>query len=107
MGMAPGRVEPQGALPMDEETRRKHLVRAVAASTIGTTVEWYDFYLYGSAAALVLPRLFFSSLDPALASILSWVTFYAGFVGRPVGAAIFGITVTASVGRHCSSPRCF
>ena len=75
---------------MDEETRRKHLVRAVAASTIGTTVEWYDFYLYGSAAALVLPRLFFSSLDPALASILSWVTFYAGFVGRPVGAAIFG-----------------
>ena len=90
MGMAPGRVEPQGALPMDEETRRKHLVRAVAASTIGTTVEWYDFYLYGSAAALVLPRLFFSSLDPALASILSWVTFYAGFVGRPVGAAIFG-----------------
>ena len=60
------------------------------ASTVGTTVEWYDFYLYGSAAALVFPRLFFSGLDPGLAQILSWVTFYAGFFGRPVGAAIFG-----------------
>ena len=83
-------VEPSSALPPDDEMRRKHLVRAVAASTVGTTVEWYDFYLYGSAAALVLPRLFFSDLAPALASTLSWVTFYAGFVGRPVGAAIFG-----------------
>lgn len=74
----------------DEATRRKHLTRAVVASTVGTTVEWYDFFLYGSAAALVFPRLFFSSLDPALAQILSWLTFYAGFLGRPVGAALFG-----------------
>ena len=60
------------------------------ASTVGTTVEWYDFFLYGSAAALVFPRLFFSALDPGLAQILSWVTFYAGFLGRPLGAAVFG-----------------
>lgn len=60
------------------------------ASSVGTTVEWYDFYLYGSAAALVFPRLFFSDLDPALAQILSWLTFYAGFLGRPLGAALFG-----------------
>jgi MFS family permease len=60
------------------------------ASSVGTTVEWYDFYLYGSAAALVFPRLFFSGLDPALAQILSWLTFYAGFLGRPLGAALFG-----------------
>jgi MFS family permease len=78
------------AASIDDETRRRHLVRVVAASTVGTTVEWYDFYLYGSAAALVLPRLFFSGLDPSVASLLSWVTFYAGFLGRPVGAAIFG-----------------
>jgi metabolite-proton symporter len=75
---------------IDEETRRRHLVRAVVASTIGTTVEWYDFFLYGSAAALIFPRLFFSNLDPNLGSILSYFTFFAGFAARPLGAAIFG-----------------
>jgi MFS family permease len=75
---------------LDEETRRRHLVRAVVASTIGTTVEWYDFFLYGSAAALIFPKLFFSNLDPSVGSILSYVTFFAGFAARPVGAAIFG-----------------
>ena len=84
----PAAVSPSGVL--EEVVRRRHLTRAVVASTVGTTVEWYDFYLYGSAAALVFPRLFFSGLDPGLAQILSWVTFYAGFLGRPVGAAIFG-----------------
>ena len=74
----------------DDQTRRRHLRRAVAASTIGTTVEWYDFYLYGAAAALVFPKLFFSNLDPALGSLLSYVTFFAGFAARPFGAAIFG-----------------
>lgn len=78
------------AVELHEETRHRELVRAVIASTIGTTVEWYDFFLYGSAAALVLPRLYFSDLDPSLARILSWVTFYVGFLGRPLGAAIFG-----------------
>jgi MFS family permease len=86
--MQPAAVSPSGVL--EEVARRRHLTRAVVASTVGTTVEWYDFYLYGSAAALVFPRLFFSGLDPGLAQILSWVTFYAGFFGRPVGAAIFG-----------------
>jgi MFS family permease len=75
---------------LDEETRRRHLVRAVVASTIGTTVEWYDFFLYGSAAALIFPRLFFSNVDPNLGSILSYITFFAGFAARPLGAAIFG-----------------
>lgn len=74
----------------DDELRRRQLVRAVVASTIGTTVEWYDFFLYGSAAALIFPKLFFTNLDPSLANILSYVTFYAGFVARPLGAAIFG-----------------
>jgi len=76
--------------PEDDKLRRRQLVRAVVASTIGTTVEWYDFFLYGSAAALIFPKLFFTNLDPALANTLSYVTFYAGFVARPLGAAIFG-----------------
>lgn len=75
---------------LNDETRRRHLVRAVVASTIGTTVEWYDFFLYGSAAALIFPTLFFSKLDPETGSILSYVTFFAGFAARPVGAALFG-----------------
>lgn len=60
------------------------------ASTVGTTIEWYDFYLYGAAAALIFPRLFFSNLEPAIGSILSYITFYAGFAARPFGAALFG-----------------
>ena len=75
---------------LDEGLRRRYFVRAVVASTVGTTVEWYDFYLYGVAAALIFPRLFFSNLDPALGSILSYLTFFAGFAARPVGAALFG-----------------
>jgi MFS family permease len=78
------------ATSIDEETRRRHLVRAVFASTIGTTVEWYDFFLYGSAAALIFPKLFLSNVDPNVGTILSYVTFFAGFAARPVGAAIFG-----------------
>jgi MFS family permease len=73
-----------------DEERRRAAVRAVVAATVGTTVEWYDFYLYGAAAALVLPTLFFSNLEPGIASLLSWLTFYFGFVGRPLGAALFG-----------------
>ena len=82
-------VVPARAIGVDA-ARQRHLVRAVVASAVGTTVEWYDFYLYGSAAALVFPRLFFSNLDPSLGRILSWITFYVGFAGRPLGAAIFG-----------------
>ncbi|MBI2186493.1 MAG: MHS family MFS transporter [Acidobacteria bacterium] len=75
---------------LDDRVRRRYFVRAVAASTVGTTVEWYDFYLYGAAAALVFPKLFFTNLDPAIGSILSYATFFAGFAARPVGAALFG-----------------
>ncbi len=73
-----------------ETERRRQLVRAVAASTIGTTVEWYDFFLYNAAAALVFPKLFFPNLDPFVAQVLSFVTNFFGFAARPLGAAIFG-----------------
>ena len=59
------------AVEFDEKTRQRHLRRAVIASTIGTTIEWYDFFLYGSAAALIFPRLFFPSSDPFVGQILS------------------------------------
>ncbi|HKI34708.1 MAG TPA: MFS transporter [Gemmataceae bacterium] len=69
---------------------RRELVVAVVASTIGTTIEWHDFFLYGFAATLVFPRLFFSEFDPFLAQILSYATFCAGFIARPVGGVVFG-----------------
>jgi len=62
----------------------------VAASVAGTTLEWYDHFIYGSAAALVFPRLFFPESDVFVATILSLVTYSVAFVTRPLGAAIFG-----------------
>jgi metabolite-proton symporter len=69
---------------------RRALVEAVVASTIGTTIEWYDFFLYNTAAALVFPRLFFPEFDPFIGQILSFSTFTIGFVARPVGGVLFG-----------------
>jgi metabolite-proton symporter len=74
----------------DAAMRRKMLVRAVIASAVGTTIEWYDFFLYGVAAALVFPRLFFPSSDPFVGTLLAFSTFFVGFIARPVGAALFG-----------------
>jgi metabolite-proton symporter len=75
---------------MDSEARRKQLVRAVVASAVGTTIEWYDFFLYGVAAAAVFPKKFFPGSDPFMATLLSFSTFFVGFAARPIGAAIFG-----------------
>ncbi|MFG2528800.1 MFS transporter [Streptomyces sp. NPDC048516] len=66
------------------------LKRIVAASLIGTTVEWYDFFLYGSAAALVFNKLFFPGSDPLVGTLLSFVTYAVGFAARPLGALVFG-----------------
>lgn len=60
------------------------------SSLVGTTVEWYDFFLYGTAAGLVFPKLFFPSEDPAIGTLLAFATFAVGFVARPVGGLIFG-----------------
>jgi metabolite-proton symporter len=64
--------------------------RAVVASTVGTTIEWYDFFLYGTAAALVFPKLFFPGSDPYVGVLLAFGTQFVGFAARPIGAAIFG-----------------
>lgn len=66
------------------------MVRAVVASAIGTTIEWYDFFLYGVAAALVFPKFFFPASDPFTGTLLSFSTFFVGFLARPFGAAFFG-----------------
>ncbi|WP_405476094.1 MFS transporter [Streptomyces canus] len=64
--------------------------RVVTASLIGTTIEWYDFFLYGSAAALVFNKLFFPDSDPLVGTLLSFLTYAVGFAARPLGALVFG-----------------
>src|SRR3954468_18991357 len=64
--------------------------RVAFASLIGTTVEWYDFYIYGTAAALVFPHLFFPDFSPAAGLLASLSTYAVGFAARPLGGAVFG-----------------
>ncbi|MFI2611092.1 MFS transporter [Kitasatospora sp. NPDC018619] len=66
------------------------LPRVVAASLIGTTIEWYDYFLYGTAAALVFGKLFFPHSDPLTGTLLSFLTYAIGFAARPLGALVFG-----------------
>ena len=75
---------------LPEGTAVQHRRRAVLASTVGTTIEWYDFFLYGTAAALVFPQLFFPKSSHLSGVLLSFSTLFVGFAARPVGAAIFG-----------------
>ena len=73
-----------------EADHRAHLRRAMIASTVGTTIEWYDFLLYGQVTALVFGKLFFPKSDPLVGVLEAFAVFFIGFVGRPIGAAIFG-----------------
>lgn len=66
------------------------VTRVVLASFIGTTIEWYDFFLYGTAAALVFNQLFFPTLDPFAGTMASFATYAVGFFARPVGGIVFG-----------------
>ena len=77
-----------GTLSPDDHSAQ--LRKAVIASTIGTTIEWYDFFLYGTAAGLIFGKLFFPNEDPLTATLAAFGTYFIGFVGRPIGAAIFG-----------------
>jgi metabolite-proton symporter len=72
------------------ETRPHQLRQVILASFIGTTIEWYDFFLYGTAAALVFNRLFFPTLSPLAGTLSAYGTFAVGFVARPLGGAVFG-----------------
>lgn len=71
-------------------TSPKDLRKVIAASMIGTTIEWYDFFLYGSAAALVFNKLFFPESDPLTGAMLAFATYALGFAARPLGGLVFG-----------------
>src|SRR5437899_2773942 len=74
----------------EPEESRWALVEAVVASTVGTTIEWYDFFLYGLAAASFFPHLFFPADNPFVGQLLSFGSFTVGFVARPLGGVLFG-----------------
>jgi MFS family permease len=78
------------ATPADTAVTRGPRRRAVIASTVGTTIEWYDFFLYNTASALIFPALFFPKQAAYTGILLSFGTQFVGFAARPVGAAIFG-----------------
>lgn len=72
------------------EVTRQDMVKVAIASVIGTTIEWYDFFIAATAAALVWPTVFYPSKDPAVGILLSFTTFALGFITRPIGAVLFG-----------------
>jgi MFS family permease len=71
-------------------TQRRGLRRVLLSSFAGTSIEWYDFFLFGSAAALVFPHLFFPGSDPATGTLLSFATYAVAFLARPLGGVLFG-----------------
>jgi MFS family permease len=78
------------AVPLSDLDHRAQLRKAVIAATVGTTIEWYDFFIYGTAAGLVFGKLYFPNEAPLAATLAAFGTYFIGFVGRPIGAAIFG-----------------
>src|SRR6266436_6038514 len=68
----------------------RSMLPILGASTIGTSIEWYDFFLYGFLAATVFPKLFFPELSPVVGTIASFTTYFVGFAARPIGGAFFG-----------------
>src|SRR5438445_7056024 len=76
--------------PLSESEHNAHLRRAVIASTVGTTIEWYDFLIYSTMTGLVFGKVFFSGSDPLTDTLKAFGVFFIGFVARPIGAAIFG-----------------
>ena len=76
--------------PLPEAEHRIQLRRAVIASTVGTTIEWYDFLLYSTVTGLVFGKLFFPHSDPLVGVLEAFAIYTVGFIARPIGAAIFG-----------------
>jgi len=75
---------------LSEDEHSIQLRRAVVASTIGTAIEWYDFFLYSTVTGLVFAKLFFPQSDPLVGTLEAFAIYAVGFVARPIGAAIFG-----------------
>src|SRR5438045_7264332 len=75
---------------LSEADHRAQLRRAVIASAVGTTIEWYDFLLYSVVTGLVFGKLFFPKSDPLVGVLEAFAVYTVGFIARPIGAAIFG-----------------
>lgn len=75
---------------MSDAEHSRHLKRAIVASTIGTAIEWYDFFLYSTMTGLVFAKLFFPQSDPLTGTLQAFSIYFVGFIARPIGAAIFG-----------------
>src|SRR6266700_1653153 len=86
---------------LSPEERRKPMMRAVVASTVGTSIEWYDYFLFGTAGALVFAKLFFPKSDQLAGTLNVYVIFFVGFVARPIGAWLFG-TYGDRIGRKAT-----
>ena len=82
--------DPAGSARSDQRPDRATLARVAGAVLLGSALEWYDYFLYGTAAALVFGQVFFPNQDASTSLLLSLATFGAGFVARPVGAMVFG-----------------
>src|SRR5437016_10491807 len=89
------------ALLLSPEERRKQMMRAVVASTVGTSIEWYDYFLYGTMTALVFAKLFFPKADPITGVTDAFAIYFIGFAARPVGAWLFG-TYGDRIGRKAT-----
>jgi MHS family shikimate/dehydroshikimate transporter-like MFS transporter len=75
------------------------------ASMAGTTIEWYDFFLYGTAAALLFNKIFFPTLDPILGTLAAFGTYGVGFIGRPMGGLYLVTSVIALAASRCCLSR--
>jgi MFS family permease len=94
------------ASPLSELEHRVQLRRAVIASTVGTTIEWYDFFLYSTVTGLVFAKLYFPRSDPLVGTLEAFAIYAVGFVARPVGAVIFGhYGCSWRIWRHWRSAR--
>ncbi len=83
----PAAITPPVAISAPQPTST---ARVLVASLVGTTIEFYDFYIYATAAVIIFPRLFFPAADPASARLQSFATFALAFFARPIGSALFG-----------------
>jgi hypothetical protein len=88
------------AAPLSDIEHRGQLRRAVIASTVGTTIEWYDFLVYGQMAALVFGKLYFPKSDPLTGTLEAFAVFAVGFAARPIGRRSLGITAIGSAARR-------
>ena len=85
-----GVTAPAPRVPADDAAEGPSLRRVATASLVGTTIEFYDFFIYGTAAALVFPTVFFPSMTPMLSTVASFATFGVAFLARPLGSVVFG-----------------